>query len=310
MRVVNDKLPIVIALRVDVDFEVGLRIGVPKIMNLLKKNSYDATFFINMGMDSFGKNTTRIRSSSYIKRIKNMNPIDILLKFGFIYVIKNILGIRKSVPRNNVNILNTVVAQEFELCLHGYDHFWWAENVFNSPDTKLIEDYKLGLNEFKKLLSMEPSSTGSPNWRTTHNFLDFLDNSNYHYLSETRGTNPCFVLKPDGVQIYKKIQIPITLPCLHEISDYLNTSNESKIINEFLSHLTSGLNVWCVHDYYEGVLRSSLFEKILIEIKRRDIPIIAMRDAFEQINVNSLQKARLIQKSLPGGRGKISWLEL
>ena len=310
MRKNNDTKQIIVALRVDVDFEVGLRKGVPRILDILEKNFSKSSFFITMGPDSFGKNKKRINSKQYIKRIKNMNPFKIFYYFGFFYVIKNLLGFSINVTTGNHGVLNKVMMQNHDLGIHGFDHFWWAENVYNAEIKELLHDYSTAVNKFEELTGKQPLFTGSPNWRTTHDFLEFLDKVGYKYLAEARGTEPCLVLKKDRVQTYNTIQIPITIPCLHEISDYLNSSQDNDIFAEFFDNLKPGVNVWCIHDYYEGLLKRKLFESIIDEISSRGIKIIPLSDVPSYYSPDQFKKAELSVRQLPGGRGEISWLEI
>lgn len=310
MTKISENSQIIIALRIDVDFEVGLRKGVPRILDVLEKNFSKSSFFITMGPDSFGKNKKRINNKQYIKRIKNMNPLKIIFDFGFFYVIKNLLGFTRNVPAGKYGILKKIMMQNHDLGIHGFDHFWWAENVYNAGIDELLQDYSAARNKFEEITGKQPFFTGSPNWRTTHEFLEFLDKIGYKYLAEARGTEPCMVLKEDKVQTYNTIQIPITIPCLHEISDYLNSSRNNDIFDEFFNHLKPGINVWCIHDYYEGILKRNLFESIIGEISSRGIKIIRLSDVPDYYITSEIRKAELCVRELPGGRGGVSWLQI
>jgi undecaprenyl phosphate-alpha-L-ara4FN deformylase len=300
----------VIALRVDVDFEVGLRKGVPRILKILEQNFSKSSFFITMGPDSFGKNKKRVKNKQYIKRIKNMNPLKILYYFGFFYVLRNLMGFSGNVPTRNLAILNKIMSQKHDLGIHGFDHFWWSENVYDAELESLIGDFSKAVNKFQELTGERPLYTGSPNWRTTHEFLEYLDKIGFEYLAEARGTEPCIVLKKGEYQTYNTIQIPITVPCLHEISDYLNSSRNRDIFNEFFNNLKPGINVWCIHDYYEGVLKKNLFESIIREIRSKGVQVIPLSEVLSYYRADEIKTAQLSKRKLPGGRGEISWLEI
>lgn len=297
-----------IALRIDVDFEVGLRKGVPKILSLLETMRYGGSFFVTMGPDSFGRNKSRISQKGYIKRMKNMNPVKIFFFFGPIYVVKNLIGISKAVPDQNIHALKRIVQDGHDIGIHGYDHFWWSENVYRAKLSDLITDFNLAREKFKSLLGFYPKITGSPNWRTTNEFIKYLDKFDLNFFSEGRSSIPVTKLESTFDSDYSKHHISITLPCLHEISDYKDTSNDEVIFNEFFSQIKDGLNVWCIHDYYEGLIKFKLFKKILIECSNRNINVIPLSKIYfreEEIKNSKLEKIRLA-----GGRGEISWLSI
>ena len=56
-----------IALRIDVDTSMGLKKGVPRLLDILKKHRIAATFFIVMGPDSMGRHVSRFKKKGYLK---------------------------------------------------------------------------------------------------------------------------------------------------------------------------------------------------------------------------------------------------
>ena len=139
-----------------------------------------------------------------------------------------------------------------------------------------------------------------------------LDEKESEMLLDTlKGKKGVFsTLKKGEYQTYNTIQIPITVPCLHEISDYLNSSRNRDIFNEFFNNLKPGINVWCIHDYYEGVLKKNLFESIIREIRSKGVQVIPLSEVLSYYRADEIKTAQLSKRKLPGGRGEISWLEI
>ena len=297
----------VIALRIDVDFGIGLKKGVPEILSLLSKKNFHGSFFVAMGPDSFGKNKYRLHNKGYKRRLKNMNPLKIFTSFGPLYVLSRLFGVTRDVPSHGISLLKEIVQKNHDLGIHGYDHFWWAENVYTANLQDLKNDLEKAITAFVGLLGFKPSFTGSPNWRTTEDYLRHLEEFNFDFISEARAEKISAIVDKEKLTNYRTPHIPITLPCLHEIADYKDTSNEDIILNEFMLSIKSGLNVWCIHDYYEGILKRSLFERILNELSYRAIDVIKLSDI--DITNRRIGKSFLTTRQLPGGRGEISWLE-
>ena len=292
-----------IGLRCDIDFGIGLKQGIPFILKALKDRNINATFYVTMGPDGFAKHANRLGSSSYRARIRRMNPLNIIKKFGFQYLIKQAIGISSNVGADYPNGLKNIIRGGHELGVHGYDHHWWAENVLSAEKKTLALEIHKGIESFKSITGIMPSTWASPNWRCNENVFSILENFPFSYGADTRGDRP---FRPKfGVAVYRP-QIPISMPCLHEISDYLDTKNEEKIINEFKNNLKNDYNVWCIHDYYEGLLQQQLFIKLLDELIKDEWEFVPILSIANELDPKKLDTCQVVTKSIRGGRGHIS----
>ncbi len=295
-----------IAIRCDLDFGIDLKKGVPNLIRILNRYKLNITFYVTMGPDSFWKSGKRVKKKGYIKRLMNLNPIKMLTNFDLDYLIKTFF-LNKNVGEDYSHILNEIIQNNHELGVHGYDHYKWAENIFsNSFDYQEQSlDFKKAILSFKNITNQMPSAWASPNWRCDANTLKNIDKYNFKYSSDCRGDLPFFP-KIKGKK-FNTLQIPINLPCLHEIRNYIDKDDDELIRKEFLKQISEDINVWCIHGYYEGILKKDLFQKIISDLKSLDYEIITMIDLYENIkNFNWGESFMKIEK-LPGGRGGISY---
>lgn len=296
-----------IGLRCDVDFGIGLERGVPYLLDALKKRDMQATFYVTMGPDGFRQHTNRLGSASYRKRIRRMNPMGMINAFGPIYLARQALGIRGTVGLSHPDVLRRVVAEGHELGVHGFNHYWWAEHVFDADRAALKADMDQALLSLKKTTGHDASAWASPNWRCSAASLSLLDDYGFPYGADTRGRSPFVPLVP-GYAGHKP-QLPISLPCLHEISDYKNTTDPAAIRDEFVSHVRPGYNVWCIHDYYEGVLRREMFESVLDTVIRDGWSLVPIATLAAEVQPGTVAASRVTTARMPGGRGAVSCQE-
>jgi len=296
-----------IGLRCDVDFGIGLERGVPYLLDLFKKRNMRVTFYVTMGPDGFRAHTNRLGSASYRRRIRRMNPMRMINAFGPVYLARQALGIRGTVGLSHPEVLRRVVGEGHELGVHGFDHYWWAENVFEADRNALKEDMDRGLNALKKSTGHDASAWASPNWRCSASSLNLLDEYGFRYGADTRGRSP-FVPVMTGYS-GRKPQLPISLPCLHEIADYKDTTDPTTIRDEFVSHLQPGYNVWCIHDYYEGVLRRETFESVLDAVIRDGWSLVPITTLAAEVQPDTIATSRITRARMPGGRGEVSCQE-
>jgi len=297
----------VIGLRVDVDFEIGMMRGVPYLLDLFKAEGITATFYVTLGPDGFKNNKSRVKTPGYIKRIMAFNPFNIITKFGPVYLFRQFFGNPGMVGSDHPEVLKKIINDGHEIGVHGYDHFWWAENIWNCNDNEVRQEMNKGLTVFKDLTGEDAKVWASPNWRCSKLSMQIVDELRLSYGADCRGTHPFIPMIDDWTA--KTPQFPISLPCLHEIKSYLDSPTDGEIIKEFTSKLRDGYNLWCIHDYYEGILERKLLIDVIRELKSAGYRIVPVEFLVSAYNRDELSVNRIGQKKLPGGRGMISYQE-
>ena len=294
-----------IGIRVDVDFEIDLIRGIPFLLDLFKEHGVKATFFVTMGPDGFGYNRRRVKSVNYIQRILSLNPFKIVRGFGLFYLIKQILGIKNNVGASHPDILEKIVSEGHELGVHGFDHYQWAENVWCWNKAQVEEDIKKAAAVFRDQRGVDPEVWASPNWRCSEDSLQFIDGFNNEYSADTRGKSPFFPTIGDWKA--KTVQLPINLPCLHEVKQFLKTNDENSIIQYVFSHFQEHYNILCIHGYYEGILARHLFKSFLQEALRKGHEFVPLNQIAKEVKPHHIKTCKLTKKKLSGGRGEVSW---
>lgn len=297
----------IIGLRCDVDFGIGLARGVPYLLDVLQRHGMRGTFYVTMGPDGFRQHTNRLGSATYRKRIRRMNPLGMIRAFGPWYLGRQALGFRGSVGKSHPAVLRRIQAEGHELGVHGFDHYWWAEHAFTAATEELQGDMARAFAALREATGAVASAWASPNWRCSARLLQLVDGLGFSYGADTRGSSP-FYPELDGYRATTP-QLPISLPCLHEISDYLDTTEPQTIRDEFLRHLRPGYNVWCIHDYYEGVLRRAMFEQVVAALVSSGCTLVPVRSLADALDRSGLPVCRVITARMPGGRGAVSCQE-
>lgn len=296
-----------IGLRCDVDFGIGLARGVPYLLDVFQRRGLRATFYVTMGPDRFRRHANRLGSASYRRRIRRMNPLGMLRAFGPVYLARQALGWPGSVGLAHGDVLRRIVAEGHELGVHGFDHYWWAEHVFEADRAALRGDMERACDALRRCAGHDPSAWASPNWRCSGASLSLVDEFGFRYGADTRGRSPFVPAVPGYTG--RTPQLPISLPCLHEIGDYLDTTDAATIRAEFVRHVTPGYNVWCIHDYYEGLLKRGMFTSVLDALLADGWTIVPIAELAAGLTAGHVPAARLTRARVPGGRGEVSCQE-
>ena len=288
-------------LRVDVDFHIGLKRGVPALLDDLREYGAHAGFYVVMGPDTMHLHTSRLRKKGYIKRLISLNPLKIIREFG---VRQTILG--RFLPPRPVGpscpgVMERTAAEGHDLGLHGYNHHWWTENAFGAGFGRLRQEIEQGWAAFVGVTGKEPVTWVSPNWRTTDEVVRYIAEKKVPYLSECRGRFPFFTLLDDGDCIGIP-HLPVNLPALHELRQSGFDARAS--VEELLKRMESNAyNMLVVHGYYEGVLARSTWRLLLERLARQAYRIISPSEYLKEneASLKNLPPCRLRVAAYRGG---------
>src|SRR5450755_848846 len=71
------KIPMQLALKIDVDTERGTRLGVPGLLEILSKYEVPATFLFSLGPDNTGRAIRRIFRPGFLKKVNRTSVVKI-----------------------------------------------------------------------------------------------------------------------------------------------------------------------------------------------------------------------------------------
>ncbi len=293
-----------LAVKVDVDTNIGLKENVPSIMRVFSKFNIRASFFVAMGPDNSGKALKRIFRKEFFKmtlrtrRIKKF-PIK-TLACGFI--VKAPL-----IASSNKEVLKMIRAEGHECGIHGYDHVKWHEELSEMSEDEIRSELIKAKNIFEDLIGKSPSSCASPGWRATKTSLQTEDELNLNYHSDTRGNTPFF--PKFGDNLIKTLEIPTTLPTLDEIYGF-DGMKDKELPSFYLNKIKkTPFSVMTVHPELEGVEPGKrIFTEILTKLKENNINIISLGDAADIIKkrITDIPHCGIEEKFIRGRSSKVA----
>ena len=109
-----------LAIRVDVDTQIGLREGVPRLLDLFSRYKLTASFFITFGPDHSGRALKRLLKPGFLLKMWRTNPLRL---YGLRTILSGTLLPSVPVGEGSPEILKSITAEGHELGIHGYDQF-------------------------------------------------------------------------------------------------------------------------------------------------------------------------------------------
>lgn len=288
-----------LGLRIDVDTRLGLQEGVPRLLDLFRRYSIHASFFVTFGPDHSGRAIKRILRPSFIAKMWRTNPFRL---YGFKTLLAGTLLPALPVGEGAPELLKEIVSEGHELGIHGYDHVRWQDKLDGMAETEIESELQKAHDAYERIIGAPPASTAAPGWKCTTRSLAVQDKFTFLYASDVRGSS-AFLPAHNGSS-FSTLQLPTTFPTMDEL-----LGRESDINGCLLSHLKDGLNIHTIHAEVEGRPYFSLFEKFLAEVIQKQVSVARLRDLAEEILAGDSPKPPLnsvVRNTVPGRSGWVA----
>jgi undecaprenyl phosphate-alpha-L-ara4FN deformylase len=290
-----------IALKIDVDTYRGTLIGVPALVELLRKQGAQATFLFSLGPDHTGRAIKRAFRPGFMKKVKRTSVLE---HYGLMTLMYGTLLPGPDIGRNCADILRAVRDGGFEVGIHCWDHVRWQDGVGKANNAWVEAEMDQAIHRFETIFGERPQTHGAAGWQMNRHALRLTQRLGFSYCSDGRGTHP-FIPVVDG-EIVACPQLPTTLPTLDELIGVDDVTAEN--VAEHLLQVTALENrdqIFTLHAELEGMKLSSLLEQLLSGWKAQGYRLVAVRDIYAALDRASLPRHEVTFAELPGRSGKL-----
>ena len=236
-----------IGVKVDVDTDVGMKNGVPVLLDLFRKYGIHASFFVPMGKDHTGRTAKRVFTRKGF--LKKAGRVGVLSTYGVKTLMYGLVLPGPEIARRNAPILRRITDEGHEAGIHGLDHVYWHDHIKALGKERTRKILEEAFSTFREVLGIAPVSFAAPGWMINTHALRWFEEKDFVYSSDTRGSYP--FLPVLGGEQFKVLQIPSTLPTLDEMVGIAGTDQKT-LADHFFSRLGDGLNILTVHTELEG----------------------------------------------------------
>jgi peptidoglycan/xylan/chitin deacetylase (PgdA/CDA1 family) len=242
-------------LRIDLESNKGIKEGLPKLLDLLKKYRLKASFYLPMGGESniFELLSNRGKIKSAGKRTIKIFSLFEKLRIAFF---------PKDFVKSNILILRRILEEGHELGIHGWKHREWTRDLEHIDVEKKIQMSRL---KYMQLFGEEPISFASPGFNTNSIVVKSLKNQNFLFVSDFEGKK---ITKSNGLT-----NVPITIVGNKKtpIIEYLFSKNKTdKEILNYLEKFCKKQDIFSfyIHGMFEARLKIKLLEDIFKFVKK------------------------------------------
>lgn len=249
--------------RFDVDTELCLREGLPRLLEIADRLAVRFTFFVNPGRAIRRRDLFAIRDSNDEMPI---TKLPILRKLGlgeaaYLFLV-NPTGLLRHGPA-----LRQVLASGHEIGLHGgRNHGAWSRNALRWGSRRVAEEVDFGIQRFRDAGLGTPMLFASPGWTSPASLPEILSARGLKVLADSYGARSEIpdVLEEGVAQAHTAICGEPGGVGYLEFMRAKGADNE-EIVKDFKERLGAENNFACVYDhpYYAGRFEPEMVSSLI-----------------------------------------------
>ncbi len=304
-----------LALKIDVDTLKGSQVGVPALMNLLKKHQAGATFLFSLGPDHTGRAIKRVFRKGFLGKVKRTSVVS---HYGFPTLLYGTLLPGPDIGKRCGDILRNSRDEGFEIGIHTWDHVKWQDSVEHESADWTRREMTLAQDRFTEIFKTPARTHGAAGWQMSRHALRLTQEMGFDYCSDGRA------LLPDATphfpvfnaEIIDCPQLPTTLPTLDELIG-LNTCTEANVHERLLaitqfspgsisaSREPMSAHVFTLHAELEGMRLLPTFERLLQGWREQGYEFVATETIYRNLDRVHLPYFVAERGTVPGRSGSL-----
>jgi peptidoglycan/xylan/chitin deacetylase (PgdA/CDA1 family) len=201
-----------IALKIDVDTWRGTQQGVPRLVEILRRHSADASFLFSLGPDHTGRAIGRSFRPGVMRKVHGTSAVS---RYGIKTLMYGTLLPGPDIGRRGADIMHATRDAGFEAAIHCWDRVKWQNEVERAKPAWTEIEMRRAHERYFEIFGSEAPGHGAAGWQMNPHALRLTQRLGYRWASDCRGTHP-FVPVWNG-EIVACPQLPTTLPTLDEL---------------------------------------------------------------------------------------------
>jgi len=292
-----------IGLKVDVDTLRGTRLGVPRLVSLLKKHGVDATFYFSVGPDHTGRAMRRVFRKGFAQKVARTS---VLKHYGLKTLLYGVLLPGPHIGRQAGDDMRRVRDAGFEVGLHTFDHVKWQDYVVTASAEWTRREFERGVNAFAAVFGEPPQSHAAAGWQINEHALRLEQEYGLRYASDTRGGQAFYPHLAGGTSTC--LQLPTTLPTFDELlgRDGVNEVNVAEAVFAMSTAAALDHQVFTLHAELEGLLLLEAFDSLLSRWRRAGAVVTRMAAIHAEAVRRNPPSRSITLGTVPGRSGELA----
>lgn len=304
-----------LALKIDVDTLKGTRLGVPALIDTLKRHQAGATFLFSLGPDHTGRAIKRVFRKGFLGKVKRTSVVS---HYGFPTLLYGTLLPGPDIGRRCGDIMRRTREEGFEVGIHTWDHVRWQDGVMQADADWTRREMQLAQDRFTDIFKTPALTHGAAGWQMSRHALRLTTELGFLYCSDGRAQLPAATphFPVFQAEIIDCPQIPTTLPTLDELVG-LDGCTEANVHERLLAmtadtppRITAAQEPMCAHVFtlhaeLEGMRLLPRFEQLLADWKEQGYELVSTDTIYQRLIRSHLPYFDATPGTIPGRSGSL-----
>lgn len=291
-----------LALKIDVETYRGTREGVPRLLDVLKRQGAQASMFFTLGPDRSGRAINHFFRRGFPG---SATRISLLEHYGIKTLLYGTLLPAPDIGRSCIDILRGVRDEGFDVGIYSFENYGWQNHVADKDAKWTLRQMQSAVDRFTEIFGEAPKSFAAAGWQLNRYSLRQTQRFGFDFASDTRGTYP--YIPTWDAEIIACPQLPTTLPTLDEVIGRNGITMENVV--PYYMTLTekppAGGHVFTLRAEIEGGKWLAIFEQLLIGWKAQGYDIVSLRQYLQSIE-GTLPRHAVKMGEVDGRSGKLA----
>ena len=296
-----------VALKIDVDTWRGTELGVPRLLDALRRHGARATFLFSLGPDHTGRAIKRVFRPGFFGKVARTSIVE---HYGVKTLLYGTLLPGPDIGRRAAPLMRAVRDAGHEVGIHTWDHVKWQDGVGTDEDHAsnawTERQMQLACERFEEIFGTPAKTHGAAGWQMNPHAIRLTQRLGFDYCTDMRGTHPFVPVV--NAEVTRCPQIPTTLPTLDELIgiDGLTSENvHERVLLDSESPAAHG-HVYTLHAELEGLKLLPVFERLLTAWRARGYEFVTTGDIAAGLVINDLPRHRVRWATVPGRGGTLA----
>jgi peptidoglycan/xylan/chitin deacetylase (PgdA/CDA1 family) len=292
-----------LALKIDVDTYRGTRVGVPRLVEVLKKYGAGATFLFSLGPDNTGRAIKRAFRPGFMKKVSRTSVLE---HYGIMTLMYGTVIPAPDIGKRCASILRTVRDAGFEVGIHTWDHVKWQDTVGTADAAWTAREMQLAGDRYADIFGERAHVHGAAGWQMNRHAYRLTQQLGFDYCSDTRGAHPYIPIH--NAEIIACPQLPTTLPTLDELIgvDGLTVDTVADHILKLCADSPPTGHVYTLHAELEGMKLMPVFERLLEGWRAAGHELVSLRDYYSALDFKTLPRHVVTTAEIAGRSGTLA----
>ncbi|MBC7780133.1 MAG: 4-deoxy-4-formamido-L-arabinose-phosphoundecaprenol deformylase [Proteobacteria bacterium] len=293
-----------LALKVDVDTYRGTREGVPRLVELLKREGAGATFLFSLGPDHTGRAIRRAFRPGFMRKVSRTSVLE---HYGLRTLLYGTLLPGPDIGVRCAAQMRAVREAGFECGIHTWDHVAWQDRLGSASAEWTRAEMQRAYDRYEEVFGVRARAHGAAGWQLNVHALRNVQRLAFGYSSDTRGAHP--FIPTYNAELIACPQVPTTLPTLDELIGRDGLTADS--VADHLLDLTAREapatgHVYTLHAELEGNRLAPAFERLLAGWKAQGYELLSLRDYCDGLELEQLPHHEIVFGEVPGRSGMLA----